>query len=107
MTHYKKIGYNINALRQIACLVVDQIMVGNFAFLLNCMLSGQTSDSLMNQLQNLSIDERVGALCCVCGWAHWWLTVGFLLLRYSVVCTVESLSLFDLLFVSRFVSTNR
>ena len=41
-SHYKKIGYNINVLQQTACLVV-----GNFAFLFNCMLVGQTSDSMM------------------------------------------------------------
>ena len=31
---YKKIGYSINVLQQIACLVVKPITVGNFAFLL-------------------------------------------------------------------------
>ena len=35
------------------------------------------------------------------------LTVWFLLLRYSVVCTVESLSLFYLLFICQFVCTRR
>ena len=59
------------------------------------------------QLQDLSIDERVRACWCVCGRAHRGLFVGFLLPRYSVVCTVESLSLFDLLFISWFVCTRR
>ena len=36
ISHYKKIGYNINVLQQTACLVVNQITVGNFAFLFNC-----------------------------------------------------------------------
>ena len=31
--HYKKIGYNINVLQQTACLVVNPITVGKFAFL--------------------------------------------------------------------------
>ena len=35
ISHYKKIGYNINVLQQTACLVVNPIMVGNFAFLFN------------------------------------------------------------------------
>ena len=35
ISHYKKIGYNINVLGQTACLVVNTIMVGNFAFLFN------------------------------------------------------------------------
>ena len=33
--HYKKIGYTINVLQQTACLVVNPITVGNFAFLFN------------------------------------------------------------------------
>ena len=47
ISHYKKIGYNINVLQQTACLVVNPITVGNFAFLLNCMPVGRTSDSMM------------------------------------------------------------
>ena len=35
ISHYKKIGYNINVLQQTACLVVNPITVGNFAFLFN------------------------------------------------------------------------
>ena len=46
ISHYKKIGYNINVLQQTACLVVNPITVGNFAFLLNCTLVGRTSDSM-------------------------------------------------------------
>ena len=43
-SHYKKIGYNINVLQQTACLVVNPITVGNFAFLFNCTPVGRTSD---------------------------------------------------------------
>ena len=39
--------------------------------------------------------------------AHQGLTVGSFLLRYLVVCTVESLSLFHLLFISSFLCTWR
>ena len=46
ISHYKKIGYNITVLQQTACLVVNTISIGNFAFLLNCTLVGRTSDSL-------------------------------------------------------------
>ena len=42
ISHYKKIGYNINVLQQTACLVVNPIMVGNFAFLFNCTPVGRT-----------------------------------------------------------------
>ena len=46
MSHYKKIDYNINVLQQTACLVVNPITVGNFAFLFNCTPWGLTSGSL-------------------------------------------------------------
>ena len=47
ISHYKKINYNITVLQQTACLVVNPITVGNFAFLFNCTPVGRTSDSMM------------------------------------------------------------
>ena len=41
---YKKIGYNINVMRQMACLVVNPIKVNSFAYLFNCTTVGRTSD---------------------------------------------------------------
>ena len=46
ISHYKKFSYNINVLQQTACLVVNPITVGNFAFLFNCTPVGRTSDSM-------------------------------------------------------------
>ena len=46
ISQYKKVGYNINVLQQTACLVVNPITVGNYAFLFNCTSMGRTSDSL-------------------------------------------------------------
>ena len=46
ISHDKKIDYNINVLQQTACLVVNPIMDGNFAFLFNCTPVGWTSDSV-------------------------------------------------------------
>ena len=46
ISYYKKIGHNINVLQQTACLVVNQITVGSFAFLFYCTLVGRTSDSM-------------------------------------------------------------
>ena len=43
---FHMIGYNINILQQTACLVVNPITITNFAFLLNCTLTGLTSDSM-------------------------------------------------------------
>ena len=48
ISHYKRIGYNINVLQQTACLVVNPITVGNFVFLFNCTPVGRTSDSMMD-----------------------------------------------------------
>ena len=46
ISHYIKIGYNINVLQQTACLVVNPITVGNFALFINCTAVGRTSDSM-------------------------------------------------------------
>ena len=40
----KKIGYNVDVLRQTACLVVNQIKVNSFAYLFNCTAVGRASD---------------------------------------------------------------
>ena len=37
---YKKIGYNINVIRQTACMVVNPVTVNNFASLFNCTPAG-------------------------------------------------------------------
>ena len=49
VSHCRRIGYNINVLQQTACLVVNPITVGNFAFLFNCTPVGRTSDSVVVQ----------------------------------------------------------
>ena len=44
VVRYKKVGYNINVMRQTACLVVNPIKVNSFAYLFNCTTVGRTSD---------------------------------------------------------------
>ena len=44
IVRYKKIGYNIDVLRQTACLVVNPIKVNSFAYLFNCTTVGWASD---------------------------------------------------------------
>ena len=39
--------YNINIMRQSACLVFNPIMVNNFSSLFNCTPVGRASDSVM------------------------------------------------------------
>ena len=46
ISHYKKIGSNINLLQRTGYLVINPIRVGNFAHLLNCTPVGRTSDSM-------------------------------------------------------------
>ena len=36
ITHYRRIGYNLNVMRQSACLVFNPIRVDNFAAFFNC-----------------------------------------------------------------------
>ena len=52
------------------------------------------------QLKDFSIDQMVRAWCFGCCQAHQGLLVGFLLLRYSVLFIVESLSLLYLIFIA-------
>ena len=50
---HKRIGYNMNAMRQTTCLVVNPIMVNNFAAVFNCTRSGRSSDLMMPQDWNV------------------------------------------------------
>ena len=47
IVRYKRIGYNINIMRQSACLLFNPITVKNFASLFNCTPVGRASDSMM------------------------------------------------------------
>ena len=44
---YKRIGYNLNVMRQSACLVTNTITVGDYAALFNCMPVDRASDSMI------------------------------------------------------------
>ena len=44
---YIRIWYNLDIMRQSACLVLKQIMVYSYGFLFNCTTVGQASDSMM------------------------------------------------------------
>ena len=43
----KRIGYDLNVMRQSACLVIIPITVDNFAALFNCTPVDRESDSMM------------------------------------------------------------
>ena len=46
-TRYRALGYNLNVMRQSACLVFNSIMVDNYAAFFNCTPVGRASDSMM------------------------------------------------------------
>ena len=56
-SQYKNIGYNIHLFWETTCLIVNQIMVDNFAFLFNCTLVGQAS-----------VSKVIPAKRRICGW---------------------------------------
>ena len=43
---YIRVGYNLDVMRQSACLVLNPITVYSHGFLFNCTTVGQTSDSM-------------------------------------------------------------
>ena len=47
ITRYRRIGYNLNVMRQSACLVFNPIMVDSYAAFFNCTPVGRASDSMM------------------------------------------------------------
>ena len=47
ITRYRPIGYNLNVMRQSACLVFNPITVDNYAAFFNCTPVGRASDSMM------------------------------------------------------------
>ena len=47
ITRYRRIVYNLNVMRQSACLVFNAIMVDNYAAFFNCTPVGQASDSMI------------------------------------------------------------
>ena len=44
LKRYKRLGYNMDIMRQSACLVVNPITVDSLSFLFNCTTVGQASD---------------------------------------------------------------
>ena len=44
---YKRIGYNLNVMRQSACLLINPITVDGYAALFSCTPVDRASDSMM------------------------------------------------------------
>ena len=56
---YIRVGYNLDIMRQFACLVLNPITVYGYGFLFNCTTVGQASDSMT--ALTLSFNRWVGA----------------------------------------------
>ena len=44
---HERIGYDLNVMRQSACLVINPITIDNFAALFNCTTMDRASDPMM------------------------------------------------------------
>ena len=78
ITRYRRIGYNLNVMRQSACLVFNPIKVDNYAAFFNCTPVGRASDPMMAPTIHFS---WLGPELLVCCLAHRGPTGVFLLLR--------------------------
>ena len=77
---HKRIGYDLNVMRQSACLVINPITVDNFAAHFNCTLLNRASDSMIY----LVGWDRSSFVCC---YVHRGSTDNVLLLQISI-CVV-------------------
>ena len=80
ITRYRRIGYNLNVMRQSACLVFNPITVDNYAAFFTCTPVGRAADSMMARLKAIRF-SWLGPELLVCCLAHWGPADVFLLLR--------------------------
>ena len=80
ITRYRRIGYNLNVMRQSACFVFNPVMVDNYAAFFNCTPVGRASDSMMAPTYLAIHFSWLGPGLLVCCLAH----RGSTLLRVSV-----------------------
>ena len=57
ITRYRRIAYNLNVMRQSACLVFNPIMVDNYDTFFNCTPVGRASDSMMARTFSLPLTK--------------------------------------------------
>ena len=67
IARYRRIGDNLNVMRQSACLDFNPFMVDNYAAFFNCTPVGRASDSMMAQLEaiNFSWFGPELLVCCL------------------------------------------
>ena len=90
IVRYINIGYNIDVLRQTACLIVNPIKINNCAYLFNCTMGGSGFRLNNGTILNLLYELHGRLVAVVLGRAYRDLTGGFLLLRnISVAISVS------------------
>ena len=77
---YIRVGYNLDIMRQSACLVLNPITIYSYGFLFNCTTVGQASDSM-----RLIHKALIGGLVPD---AYLWLDPPWLNLRFSLALTI-------------------
>ena len=81
---YKRIGYNLNVMRQSACLVINPITVDGYATLFNCMPQDRASDSMMARPKVIHFSWLGPELSSV-AWSTGAQLIIFFRFRFSVV----------------------
>ena len=62
---YKRIGYNLNVMRQSACLVINPIKVSGYASLFNCTPVDRASDSGPDLKLFILVGGTGALVCCL------------------------------------------
>ena len=84
ITRYKRIGYNLNVMRQSACLVINPITVDGYAALFNCTPVDRASDSMMAPTKAIHFSCLGPELSSV-AWSTGAQLIIFFCFRFSVV----------------------
>ena len=81
---YKRIGYNLNVMRQSASLVINPITVDGYATLFNCTLVDRVSDSIMARPKAIHF-SWLGPEFSSVAWSTGAQLIIFFCFRFSVV----------------------
>ena len=81
---YKRIGYNLNVMRQSACIVINPITVDGYAALFNCTPVDRASDSMMARPKAIHFSWLGPELSSV-AWSTGAQLIIFFCFRFSVV----------------------
>ena len=81
---YKRIGYNLNVMRQSACLVINPIKVNGYAAFFNCTPVVRASDSMMVRPKAIHFSWLGPELSSI-AWSTGAQLIIFFCFRFSVV----------------------